>query len=65
LQYQLYHLPQIVYTSSVVGTWGKDYEQMGELGWQEVAGLATGGGLGALLCHGYLKWVKPWLAKLR
>jgi hypothetical protein len=38
---------------------------MGEFGGQEVAGLVTGGGLGALLCHGYLKWVKPWLSKLR
>jgi len=38
---------------------------MGEFGGQEVAGLVTGGELGALLCHGYLKWVQPWLSKLR
>jgi hypothetical protein len=37
---------------------------MWELGWQEMAGLGTGG-LGALLCHGYLKWVQPWLSRLR
>jgi len=38
---------------------------MWEMGWQEMAGLAAGGGLGALLSHGYLRWVKPWLSKLR
>jgi hypothetical protein len=35
------------------------------MGWQEMVGLAAGGGLGALLYHGYLKWVQPWLSKLR
>jgi hypothetical protein len=38
---------------------------MGEFGGQEVVGLVAGGGLGALLCHGYLKWLKPGLSKLR
>jgi hypothetical protein len=39
---------------------------MWELGLQEISALAAGGGLGALLCHGYLKWVKPRLSsKLR
>ena len=39
---------------------------MWELGLQEMSGLAAGGGLGALLYHGYLRWVKPWLSsKLR
>jgi hypothetical protein len=35
------------------------------MGWQEVSVLAAGGGLGALLSHGYLRWVKPRLSKLR
>ena len=41
-------------------------KQMWELGLQEMSALAAGGGLGALLYHGYLRWVKPWLSsKLR
>jgi hypothetical protein len=38
---------------------------MWEMGWHEMSALAAGGGLGALLCYGFLKWVKPWLSKLR
>jgi hypothetical protein len=39
---------------------------MWELGLQEISALAAGGGLGALLYHGYVRWVKPRLsAKLR
>jgi len=36
---------------------------MAEFGLYEVTGLIAGGGLGALLVHGYLKWVKPRLKK--
>ena len=54
LQEVLYHIPQNVYTSCVQLGKGKDYKQMWEMGWQEMAGLAAGGGLGALLSHGYL-----------
>jgi len=39
---------------------------MWELSLQEISALAAGGGLGALLCHGYLRWVTPRLSsKLR
>jgi len=34
-----------------------------EFGLYEMTSLAAGGGLGALLVLGYLKWVKPWLKK--
>jgi hypothetical protein len=33
---------------------------------REIVWQAPGGGLGALLCHGYVRWVKPRLSsKLR
>ena len=67
----MYPTSTSAYTSSTAehGRKVRTYEHMtgllytAELGLYEATGLAAGGGLGALLAHGYLKWLKPWLKK--